>query len=58
LIHRSFAYRTVQYRLPVTITRVIDHLVRDKDDIVNTFGEVSPIYEGMLNELKETVGKK
>jgi len=48
----------VQYRLPVTITRVIDHLVRDKDDIVNTFGEVSPIYEGMLNELKETVGKK
>jgi len=38
----------VQYRLLVTITRVIDHLVRDKDHRVNTFGEVSPMYEGML----------
>ena len=38
----------MQDRLPVTITRVIDHLVRDKDHIVNTFGEVSPICEGML----------
>lgn len=32
-------------RLPVTITKVIDNLVRDKDQIVRALGEVSPAYE-------------
>lgn len=39
-IYRSFAFKTVKDRLPIILTRLIDHLVRDKDYIAQNFGEV------------------
>lgn len=57
MIYRSFAYLTVRDRLPVTITKVIDHLVRDKDKIVKTPGEVSPTCKKNCTKLKESLGK-
>lgn len=47
---RSFAYQTVRDRLPVTITKVIDNLVRDKDQIVKALGEFTK------EEVKEVIG--
>ncbi|XP_069677496.1 damage-control phosphatase ARMT1-like [Periplaneta americana] len=47
---RSFAYITLKDRLPVTITKVIDHLVRDKEQILSKFGEIA------REELKEIIG--
>jgi hypothetical protein len=47
----------VRDRLPVTITKVIDHLVRDKDKIVKTPGEVSPTCKKNCTKLKESLGK-
>jgi hypothetical protein len=35
----------VRDRFPVTITKVIDNLVRDKDQIVKALGEVSRAYD-------------
>jgi hypothetical protein len=56
MFYRSFAYQTVRDRLPVTITRVVDHLVRDKDQIVKAFGEVSPAYDKRIAYYMETFG--
>ncbi|KAK3917379.1 Damage-control phosphatase ARMT1 [Frankliniella fusca] len=38
---RSFAYHTVRNRLPVTLTQVIDHLSRNKEDIAQSHGEAA-----------------
>lgn len=54
MIYRSFAYVTVRDRLPVTITKVIDHLVRDKEQIVKTFGQVSPTDKRLILYQPET----
>lgn len=40
LSSRSFAFYTVKERLPIILTKIIDHLVRDKEKIVKIFGEV------------------
>ncbi|PSN30855.1 Protein-glutamate O-methyltransferase [Blattella germanica] len=48
---RSFAYLTIRDRLPVTVTNVIDHLVRDKEKIISDFGEQAK------EESKEIIGK-
>lgn len=41
IIHRSFAYYTIQERLPIILTKVIDQTTRDKDEIADLFnGEV------------------
>ncbi|KAJ9588360.1 hypothetical protein L9F63_018286 [Diploptera punctata] len=48
---RSFAYITVRDRLPITITNVIDLLVRDKDKIIDEFGELAK------EEIKEVIGQ-
>ncbi|KAF4519307.1 hypothetical protein B566_EDAN005246, partial [Ephemera danica] len=47
---RSFAYSTIKDRLPVIITRVVDHLYRDKLQIVEEYGEDS------REQLKEVIG--
>lgn len=35
---RSFAYYTIQERLPVIITKIIDQISRDKDELAEIFG--------------------
>lgn len=47
---RSFAYVTVKDRLPVILTQVIDHLVRDKEQIIKDHGEAA------REELKVVIG--
>ncbi|XP_021931470.1 protein-glutamate O-methyltransferase-like isoform X2 [Zootermopsis nevadensis] len=49
-LSRSFAYLTVRDRLPITVTKVIDCLVRDKEKIVKTLGEYT------REELKKIIG--
>ncbi|XP_065346689.1 damage-control phosphatase ARMT1-like [Cloeon dipterum] len=36
---QSFAYDTIKDRLPVIITKTVDHLYRDKNKIIEQFGE-------------------
>nr|CAD7263335.1 unnamed protein product [Timema shepardi] len=48
---KSFAYVTVKDRLPVIITRVVDHLARDKDKIIKEYGEDA------REELKTVIGQ-
>lgn len=39
--YRSFAYYTIQERLPIILTKIIDQITRDKDEIAESFeGEV------------------
>lgn len=41
---RSFAYYTVQERLPIILTKIIDQTTRDKDELAEQFGgEVNAI---------------
>lgn len=37
---RSFAYHTIRNQLPVILTKVLDSLTRDKNEVVAQFGEV------------------
>lgn len=37
---KSFAYFTISERLPKILTGVIDQLSKDKDDIINNYGDV------------------
>lgn len=41
LIYRSFAYKTIKDRLPVTLTHIIDQLARDKETLILEYGDVS-----------------
>lgn len=42
--HRSFAYYTIQERLPIIVTKIIDQITRDKDEIAEAFkGEVNVV---------------
>lgn len=36
---RSFAYYTIQERLPIILTKVVDQTTRDKDEIAELFNE-------------------
>jgi hypothetical protein len=47
----------VRDRLPVTITKVIDNLVRDKDQIVKALGEVSPAHDKSILYYVKTSGE-
>lgn len=47
---RSFAYHTVRNRLPVTVTQVLDHLSRKKEELAQSLGEVS------REEVKQIIG--
>ncbi|XP_067007683.2 damage-control phosphatase ARMT1 isoform X2 [Anabrus simplex] len=53
---RSFGYTTVQSRLPVIITQIVDYLSRNKDEIVKEVGEVArddvKMVTGLLSKLK------
>lgn len=43
--YRSFAYYTIQERLPIILTKVIDQTTRDKDEIADIFkGEVNSFF--------------
>ncbi|CAG9855611.1 unnamed protein product [Phyllotreta striolata] len=48
---RSFAYYTVKVRMPVLLTNIIDTLVRNKKEIVRTYGEEAQ------EELKQIIGE-
>ncbi|GLH05280.1 Putative protein-glutamate O-methyltransferase [Gryllus bimaculatus] len=48
---RSFAYVTMKDRLPIILTQVIDHMSREKENIVNEYGKEA------LEELKIAIGK-
>ncbi|XP_055598645.1 damage-control phosphatase ARMT1-like [Uranotaenia lowii] len=48
---RGFAYYTMRERLPVILTQVIDQLSKDKEQIVNHFGEEA------REELKHAIGE-
>ncbi|CAL4204977.1 unnamed protein product, partial [Meganyctiphanes norvegica] len=50
-VEGSFAYQTVKDRLPVILTRVIDHIYRDKDIIAAKYGE------GARDECKEITNR-
>jgi len=39
-IHRGFAFKTVGFRLPVILTKIIDHMSREKNNIVHELGKV------------------
>lgn len=41
--YRSFAYITLKDRLPVILTKIIDTLSRNKEDIAEKYGEVDYI---------------
>ncbi|XP_078039749.1 damage-control phosphatase ARMT1 [Augochlora pura] len=47
---RSFAYITIKDRLPVILTKIIDTLSRNKDDLVKLHG----VY--VLEEIKQVIG--
>ncbi|XP_059483275.1 damage-control phosphatase ARMT1-like [Neocloeon triangulifer] len=47
---RSFAYLTIKDRLPVIITKIVDHLYRDKQKIIEQFGEDA------TEEIKSLIG--
>ncbi|XP_032676122.1 damage-control phosphatase ARMT1-like [Odontomachus brunneus] len=47
---KSFAYVTIKDRLPVILTRVIDHFSRNKEAIKNIYGEDS------IDEIKYLIG--
>ncbi|GAB0090165.1 Protein-glutamate O-methyltransferase [Sergentomyia squamirostris] len=47
---RSFAHFTIKDRLPVIITKIIDSLSRDKEEIVAIYGERS------IDDLKDVIG--
>ncbi|KAJ1521490.1 hypothetical protein ONE63_003155 [Megalurothrips usitatus] len=47
---RSFAYQTVRNRLPVTVTQVVDHLSRTKEEIAQSYGEDAQ------EEVKQVIG--
>lgn len=38
--YRSFAYVTLKDRLPVILTKIIDTFSRDKENIIEKYGEV------------------
>lgn len=40
---RSFAYVTLKDRLPVILTKIIDTFSRDKENIIEKYGEISYI---------------
>lgn len=48
---RSFAFHTVKERLPVILTQIVDHLVRDKENIVQEYGQKA------REEIKSVVGE-
>lgn len=41
MFFRSLAYHVLRDRLPVTLTQIIDNLLKDKDEIARRFGEVN-----------------
>ncbi|XP_053974631.1 damage-control phosphatase ARMT1-like isoform X2 [Hylaeus anthracinus] len=47
---RSFAYITIKDRLPIILTKIIDTLSRDKDNIARKYGE------NATEEIKQLVG--
>ncbi|GJQ84217.1 hypothetical protein Trydic_g2887 [Trypoxylus dichotomus] len=48
---RSFAYHTVQKRMPIILTQTIDRLVRTKEIIIKTYGP------NAAEELKSVIGE-
>lgn len=48
---RSFAFYTVKERMPVILTKLLDHLVRDKEKIIEKYGQVAK------EELKAVIGE-
>lgn len=50
MFFRSFAYFTISERLPKILTAVIDQLSKDKDEIINNYGEEAK------DELKNIIG--
>lgn len=47
---RSFAYATMKDRVPVILTKALDGLVRDKENIISCYGEAA------REELKRVIG--
>ncbi|XP_076295735.1 damage-control phosphatase ARMT1 isoform X2 [Lasioglossum baleicum] len=47
---RSFAYITIKDRLPVILTKIVDTLSRNKEDIANLYGE------NVSEEIKQIIG--
>ena len=49
--YRSFAYITLKDRLPVILTKIIDTLSRNKEDIVEKYGEVKYIFRDIFTRI-------
>ncbi|XP_075212600.1 damage-control phosphatase ARMT1-like isoform X2 [Lycorma delicatula] len=47
---RSFAYKTMKDRLPIILTKIIDGLVREKENVISCHGEKA------REELKKVIG--
>ncbi|XP_043482522.1 damage-control phosphatase ARMT1-like [Leptopilina heterotoma] len=47
---RSFGYETIKDRLPVIVTRIIDTMSRDKEEMISKYGD------GTAEEIKHIIG--
>lgn len=52
--YRSFAYITIKDRLPVILTKIIDTLCRNKENIAEIYGEVKHTFEDLKIHLIES----
>lgn len=49
--YRSFAYITIKDRLPVILTKIIDTLSRNKENIAEIYGEVKHTFEDSFDRV-------